>query len=31
MIFIKKQVNDLNIKNDTKSLDAVYSNLLTKT
>ena len=31
MIFIKKQINDLNIKNDMESLDVIYSNLFTKT
>ena len=31
MIFIKKQSNDLNIKNDTKSFDDSYSNLFTRT
>jgi len=27
MIYIKKQINDLNIKNDTDSLEAIYNNL----
>lgn len=31
MIFIKKQINNLNIKNDMDSLDAIYNYLFTRT
>ena len=30
MIYIKKQTNDLNIKNDIDSLNVIYNNLFTK-